>query len=149
MLAIHLHPVNIATFCAFLLRGPERQSRAWNLVSSLRRSPGGLKFSSLDSCEHGSFSMEKRQGNFAAMKGIIKMLELGISKTTGKGSCVSMNGCNLLNITHSDSEDFQLKGVYHLWGFCCTRKAKAGSELLRHAICGSKTMCLGGCQRCG
>ena len=55
--------------------------------------------------------MEKRQGNFAsAMKGIIKMLELGISKTTGKGSCVSMNGCNLLNITDSDSEDFQLNG---------------------------------------
>ena len=60
-----------------------------------------------------AFFMEKRQGNFAsAMKGIIKMLELEISKKTGKGSCVSMHGCNLLNITLSDSEDFQLMGVY-------------------------------------
>lgn len=75
--------------CAFMLRGPERQSRAWNLVSSLRRSPHNdgcfsktfwvryiitLQTLSVDwssaawihAYEHGSFSMEKRQGNFAS-----------------------------------------------------------------------------------
>ncbi len=70
--------------------------------------PGFMRYMNMVA---GTWKSDK--GNFSsAMKGIINMLELEISKKAGKGSCVSMHGCNLLNITLSDSEDFQLMGVY-------------------------------------
>ena len=75
MLAIHLHPVNIATFCAFLLRGPERQSRAWNLVSSLRRSPGGLKFSSHEG-NHQDAWIGNQQNNWKMILCFYEWLQL-------------------------------------------------------------------------